>query len=335
MAVAPSPKQKTFLYKKAALSKETGDGAKTLEVLLKEALAATKKAVDRMERPEGSVEVQFINYHLTHTVDQEKTIFGCEFLGYEVGADQSMIKLDADADQIDVEAIPAGEDREFLAGSVYFAVKGNHVILFQSRGLKTQHLESYLNWLLRVKTKTLADDNPLRLDDHVSADKKEAIKGAKGIKLTAPVMMTTDTTGTQNGVAPVVSGKKIRVKPTGRGWEAFKALLGDDLKIPRLTVEDLAKVPSLRIELSLRWSGKHDENSGDFLDSVASQMRHVDDEVDFTVNAESGDFGREKFKVFKDVSVPWTDTGRPKFDVLYRKMGEVLAQFLKDGSVDP
>ncbi|MEI6569262.1 MAG: hypothetical protein WCR20_21460, partial [Verrucomicrobiota bacterium] len=87
-------------------------------------------------------------------------------------------------------------------------------------------------------------------------------------------------------------------------------------------------------QLYLRWKGRHKEDENQFLDSIASQLRHVTDQIDYNIVGKNGSTSRDKIKLGKDVSVPWTASGRPKFDLLFPKMAEWLASLVNDGSVD-
>ncbi|HEY8962231.1 MAG TPA: hypothetical protein VIM57_08490 [Luteolibacter sp.] len=333
MAVSVAPKQKEFLYKCAQFLQELGSTDDTLESMLKRSLAMRKKASERMEAATSQDLMRFVNYRLDHQLDNGGSIYGCEFLAYEKGADQSTIKLDENAEEVDVQAIPAGPDKEFLAGSVYFAVSGNHVVLFQSRGLKTQELESYLNWLIRENTRVLDSENAILLADNVTETQRESIKGAKGIRLKSPVKMEPDEVRPQTAVG--AEARSIRVKPHGRAWSAFKQFFTEHIDLPNgFNVEDLAGIPHLEMELFLHWKGRRDESGPDFLDAIAMQMRHVDDEFDYSIETNTGSITRNEIKIHQKVSVPWTPEGRPKFDVLFPKMATWLAKLIAENRVN-
>ena len=343
MSVSIAPKRKRFLYKEAKFITEIGDPDVTLESLLKCAIGKLKKAAERMEKVAGDADVRFLNYHLQHNTGEGQSIFGCEFLGYERGADQSIINLDPDAEEIDVNAIPAGPDREFLSGAVYFAVKENHVVLFQSSALRTLELESYLNWLLKEAAAVIDKDNALLLADNISDQDKSKLKGVRGIRIKAPVTMTSEVqkpagNAMSRGKRPQntqqTQSQSITIKPTGKAWQAFKELFDDRFTLPnRFTVDDLAKIPELQVEVLLHFKGRHDEDAGDFLDGLATQMRHINDEFDYTVEAKHGSCSRDQMKLFKEFSVAWTAKGRPKVEDLFPKMAKWLASLISDGRV--
>lgn len=351
----PDPKRKKFVYKVAKLLKATGDPKTTLESLLKAAMKKVPTALARCEKPVGSdVERRFINYSLTHS-KTEGSIYGCEFLAFEEGEGQSTIQIDPKAKEVSVDMIPAGDDQEFLAGSVYFGVLNNHIVLCQSRGLKVQDLENYLNWFLVEKAKVLAADNRVSLNDHIPKSKKALFKGVKGIQIKAPIHMEpslevekqaaadlkaqeSDKAGKNTKGAPSSESKSqfYPVKLAGKAWDAVKALVGDSFQLPsEITVGNLADTPDIEVQIFLKWKGQHHEDDSDFLDGVASNMRHIDQEVDYEITGSSGTMKRDDIKIFKDLMVKWTKEGRPQFDDFFPKMAEWLAGLVRDGKVDP
>jgi hypothetical protein len=356
----PESKQKRFVYKVAKLLKSPGDPKITLESLLKAAIKKVPTAFKRIEKPAGSdTAKRFINYSLTHSGnDGNGLIFGCEFFAYEEGEGQSTIQIDPEAKEVSVDAVIAGKGKEFLAGSVYFGVSGNHVIVAQSRGLKVQELENYLNWLLVVRSKVLSDENRVSLNDHVPKSKKALFKGVRGIEIKGPVQLQPSAAveaqaakdqeaasalkrtgkkkaGEGTTVAAPTKSAFYPVKLAGKAWEAVKTLVGDSFQLPsEINVDDLADTPDIEVQISLKWKGHHAEDDSDFLDSVASNLRHIDDELDYEIRSASGTLGRDDIKIFKMVSIPWTKTGRPQFEVIFPKMADWLAGLVTDGKVD-
>lgn len=324
-----TPKRKNFLHKEAVFSKEQG---RTIEQMLNDALGGMSQVGSRMQEGANSGEKRFINYHLLHST-QNGPMYGCEFLAFETGADQSIIELQEGATELSVDAVPAGEDKEFIGGSVYFGVKGNHVIFFQSTSLRSIELEAHLNWLIREKAKLIDPETILTLNDHISTKTRHKIKGVKGIKMSSPLV------GKSVAIAPnkMADGAgEISIVPKGNPWESLKAIFGNAFEMPtHFKAEDLTQLQELEIQIYLRWKGRHDEDENDFLDGLANQMRHVDDQIDYSIDTKNGEFSKDKFKLNKDHQVAWTDRGRPRFDDLFPKMALWLETLVKEGKVDP
>lgn len=355
----PDPKRKKFVYKVAKLLNSTGDPNTTLETLLKAARKKVPAALARCEKPAGSdLERRFINYSLTHTgKDGNGSIYGSEFLAFEEGESQNTIKIDATATEVTLASIKAGKDNEFLAGSVYFGVLGNHAVACQSRGLKVKELEDYLNWFLVIKAKVLANDNRISLNDHIPKSKKAHFKGVKGIQFKAPVHMQpspeiAEKAAADRKAADENKGKRKKkgepvpesetktqyypVQLAGKAWDAVRTLVGDSFKLPtEINVDNLANTPDIEVQIFLKWKGRHFEEDSDFLDGVASNLRHIDEEVDYEVQGSSGTLKRDDIKIFKDFTINCNKEGRPKFDEFFPKMAEWLADLIKDGKVDP
>ena len=345
-------KQKRFIYKVARFLKSPGDSKVTLESLLRAAIKKVPTALKRVENPPGSdTEKRFINYSLTHRgLDEGGQIFGCEFFAYEEGEGQSTIAIDPNATEVSVDAVVAGKGKEFLAGAVYFGVAGNHVVVCQSRGLKAQELENYLNWLLVTKAKLLDEENAVNLNDHIPKSKKALYKGVRGIEIKGPVQLTPTAAVEAQAerdreVAASAKGKKktaqesksayYPVKLAGRAWEAVKTLVGDSFQLPsEIQVDDLTDTPELEVQIFLKWKGHHGEDDSDFLDGVASNMRHIDDELDYEIRSSSGTLGKDEIKIFKVQSIPWTKKVRHEFESIFPKMSDWLAGLIQGGKVD-
>lgn len=335
--MATESKRKKLTYKVAHFMSDLGDSTITLESLLRRALRKVSKAYNRFQNPQADgIEFQFLNYSGSHVpredqrTDSSGGIFGCEFLAYEKGADQSTLSINQEAEEIDVDSIIPDEGKEFLAGSVYFGVHKNHVILLPSRGLRSAELEAYLNWFLSEKAKVLPDGNLVQLNDHVSAKRKQKIKGVKNISFSAPIHVAPDEAPQS---ATKTKGKSYAVKMVGSAWEAVKSLVGADVLPATFSVGDLADTPELEVRLLLTWKGRRGEDDAGFLDGVASNLRHIDDEVDYSIEAESGSITRDQIKLFQPYQIRW-NKGRPDFSDVFPKMAEWLEKLIIDGRVD-
>lgn len=351
-------KSKRFLYKRVKFLQALGDPKTTFESVLRAALKKLPSVNGRMEKPTGSgVEKRLINYSLLQTNrGGEGTIYGCEFIAFQEGEEQGTINVkDTGITELPVSAIKAGKDHEFLAGTVYFGVCDNHVVLCQSRGLKTKDLEDYLNWLI-AQSKVLPEGNRISLNDHIPEKGKETFKGVKGIEITAPVQMEPTSPEAQKPPSNVMAVRQdgewipqegdwntpdtkkafFPIKMVGKAWDALQVLLGENVQLPtEITVDNLTNTPEIELKIFLKWKGKHHEDDSDFLDGVASNLRHIDDEMDYTVTGKSGSMSKNDIKIFYNTTVHWTKSGRPDFSHLFPKMIDWLSILLRDSKVDP
>ncbi|MES2659291.1 MAG: hypothetical protein V4689_11790 [Verrucomicrobiota bacterium] len=351
-------KRRRLIYKRAAFLKATGNANDTLESLLKTALDTLATAKSRLQNPGSSSEKRFINYRLLHDgKNGGSKIYGCDLLVFLEGEGQSAIKIDDKAAEFQVNSIPAEKGAEFLSGSVYFGVRQNHLIVNPSRSLGLDDLERYLNWILTVRTQVLAADNAVELRHHIAEKMKESFKKVKDIEISAPVVMTPSPAvketfdgdeeaekerrklaraAKRKGEAPPTKVvRQYPVTPAGQAWGWLKSAMGSAFLPHEINVQNLADTPDLEIKLSLSWKGKQDENDSDFLDAIAGHLRHVDNELDFTIRGKNGVITREQVQLFDFFNVSFSESGQPMPDDIYPKMAEWLDELINDGSVDP
>lgn len=327
-------KRRNFIYKLATFTKETGDKF-TLQELLEDAVGKVPIALDRAENPDGT-EYRFLNYAHPHmNWEKANSLFGCEFLAFEKGADQSTIKLDPTAKEVDVNAITAQTGEEFLGGGVYFGAVDNHVVLIQARGLRALDLEKYLNWFLITKTGVLSVENRVRLADHIPTKHKGKIKDVKGIEIEAPIhLQPVISPADDENISAKRAEKSIAVRLGGKGWDAVKSLFGDGFDLPKeLNIDDLTHAPRIDVKVFLSWRGTKEEDDQDFLGSIAKNMSHVDDEFEYTIHTRTGKIGKKDFKLFQAQNFKW-NKGQPKFDDLFPKMAQWLASLIESGKVE-
>ena len=79
-------------------------------------------------------------------------------------------------EQMKVPATADGKTRELLEGMLFFGAIDNHLVLMQSSGLRSDHLESHLQWLLHqaevlegTNTLLLVDQLPKTVRDRIAA----------------------------------------------------------------------------------------------------------------------------------------------------------------------
>ena len=189
----------------------------------------------------------------------------------------------------------ATKGEEFLAGAVYFGVVDNHVILVQSRGLRTLDTEKYLNWFLVQKTKVLPEDNRVALADHTPKKKKGWFEDVRGIEIEAPVhLQPIINVGPGKGAKGGIADKSLSLQLGGKAWEAVRAIFGDGFDLPtELKVDDVAHAPQVEVKVMLSWRGTKNEDDHDFLGAIAKNMSHVDDEFGYTVHTRTGKIGKD------------------------------------------
>ena len=319
---------KQIFYKRAVFSQPTG---RTLEDILRTALSSKSRWGERQENPTGDGRTFcFINHSGRHQHPSHRiSLLGGELFSYVKGSDQSIFNADPTATEVNVSAIPPGEDREFLEGALYFGISRDHLAVMQSASLRFGHLERHLNWLLTRCAKVIVEENGVTLMDVVPESTRGAVGDVKGIKLSAPLQFDAQV-GALTGLRKV---QRARLVPTGRAWEAVKAMLGAGFDLPAyLNAEEILNSRSLQVEIELKWKRAPDEGTTDLLTRIAHNLRNVNDEVDYSIDTRTGRLSREDFKLHTPVSVPWIG-GRPRFDVLFPKMIEYLVSLVETDRV--
>ena len=150
--------KKTLYYRKAVITKTN----KTLEELLREALAAFPTAMDRQEPiDDDSSEVRLINKFQ----DDHKGFILAQMVLIEQDASQPVVIYEAGAKEYQLAGVKPSDvilseeykaaKRDFINSMLYFGVVDNHVVVIPSAALRFNAIESYLRWFFVSKAKIL------------------------------------------------------------------------------------------------------------------------------------------------------------------------------------
>lgn len=342
------PKAKTLLYKRANFLAPLG-AKESLQTLLAGALKQFSQPANRHEKPDpNDPEFRLLNYTANKgRSGGDGAMLACEFVSFSKEGNVGTIAVsDAGVAHYAVDEMAPPSGKEFLEGAVYFGVLGNHVVLAQSKALRSKDLERHLNWFLR-NANALGEDNRLALDDNLPPE-IASMSEATGIELGAPVHFQPTNAAqplTGSEIAELKKQRKnkkkkgeddggsMRVVPVGRAWEAVKAFLGEGLNLPtHLNAEQMLKSGHMKVKLSLSWTNPKGEDATDFAQQVAHQFRHVTDEVEYAVHTKSGTVGKEKFKPEYPCTIRWSKV-RPDFDDIFPKMLEWLEKLHEKGTI--
>lgn len=286
-------KPKRFTYWQARFMTEPNK--ETLQQLLNSAFAGTKVR----QRLWPIDEEESYRYFINHIIMRPR-FFCANFLGYEKGKIGQGIEEAFDKDQIDITALPApkaadGKEQQYLDGKLYFVCSGNHVILSQDARLKAKRLEQYLNEMFHNKRcDGFPENQQLILERSISRKVRKQIKGARKIHLSTPLKYKSQETSDQRQL--------IKTVPLGNAWEAVKSLVGIDLT--QFETDGFIDPKNIEVTLSLLWKRKRGEKRiSDQLDSLTNTFRHVDDEIDFEVETDSGKLKREELRLQHESNV--------------------------------
>ena len=113
-------------------------------------------------------------------------LFG-ELVGYRPGSQQALIQEMEGAGELNIEALPAPEQRQFLDAMTFWMIRGNHVLVVQGPNSRRRHLEDYLNWLLGQQAGVLPHGGSIALLDKLTLPNGRAAEmplvGEKGVAL--------------------------------------------------------------------------------------------------------------------------------------------------------
>ncbi|MFK7319096.1 hypothetical protein ABBZ93_18745 [Acinetobacter baumannii] len=282
-------------YKKCKIS-----GKKTLQQMLQETLIVEEslwsKAVNRQEIVNiNSEDFFFIN----HKSEHQEMLFA-ELLFVEKGKAQSFMHIDPSSEEFEikpftVDNLPDEEQsedkkentqKEFVDSVLYFGVIENHVALIQSRSIRSRHLEQHLGWLLGNNVSSaLPKDSALILSDvpDPQTHQKLAKSPAKKLHIGTDVRGVTD----HKLLAPTeqIKTESMVFKVQSKIVNVLKEITGID--ISDLELKDSLDDANLKLKVVLTYDRKTSECGQFVLDSVASSMRHMEDE-DFQIELSNG-----------------------------------------------
>ena len=114
---------------------------------------------------------------------------------------------------------------------------------------------------------------------------------------------------------------------------SHKAFLGESFDLPtELKAQEILESHRLKVELLLKWERTPTEDTSDFLANIAYRLRHVGEEIEYSVETRTGTIGKDEFKLTQSFSINWKN-GRPKFDELFPKMLEWLEALAKSAKL--
>ena len=183
--------------------------------------------------------------------------------------------------------------KQFARSIMYFAIKGNHLILAQSIALKINHIEYYLNNIFQ-KLKIIDSKQYLYFKDQISPESIKNVNKAEYVRLFSPLQ----TEITRNGVG---ESKTYTHTLKGTIWEAFKAVfqvLGQELSSD-IVLNKRLESNRIKGELTLRFPRKGNFDDTPVIGELANVLRHIDnDELDYEIG-----LGNENKLTKKDIKL--------------------------------
>jgi len=294
---------KKVIYKLA----EGVPNGETLQAALAKSLAHYKSPAKRVNDigNDGS-HVRFINMHRGH----QKLIVGI-FHRVSPGAGQYIIEMAGTDGEWSVQLITAKADgkvhREFVEGTLFFAIWKNNVIMLQSNACRADQFQEYCSWLLSrpLPNSPAGSANQavlVALSDPLPPDlRKKSNQMVKSIKFGGSI---------ETGVAGKTGSKTQRTAvhftPKGRIWEGVKSILRElKADVPDdLLLDTALGERDIRVSLELSCTKKKAQSTaGEVLGVIGRTLSHSDADA-FTIELADGSKIRPKeMKVEKNVRV--------------------------------
>ncbi len=335
--MAIDKRRKTVTYKMVSF---TTKGEK-LKPRLDAALKKFRQMKHRMQDLAGEGEKPI--WRLAGLEKIESGITFSTLLQYVPGSKPRLLIDDPEATRIQIEqfATPktdSGKRREPMEGLLYFAVTDNHLVLLQSSGLRSSHLEAYLTWLLR-KAAVLEETNVLRLNDQPppAVAKKMMNRAVKSLDVGGD-LLPVSSFPTANSVLVPALAETTKTKTlvttlsaTKDGvYEFIKGIVGPD-KAAKFDTEALAG-SNIEYSLHVTYKGKTTDNGQRLMNTLAAAFRHADD-VDTTISlVGGGKITGDEIRLSGPVVLDFYD-GAPSTDEVYEAMRTWLMEKLTSKEV--
>jgi hypothetical protein len=315
---------RTFHYKSARLS-----GLASAQELLEQAMRAEVQIGERKEYVERTAQTRFIT--LTHPVGG--LVCGTAVV-YTEGNHQAMVAVDDTLHEVSVHQIAPPEDgkgrrNEFVEGTLFFGLRGNHVILVQSASFKALQFEEHLNWLLRKAR--LAKFGPVAIFDVPPAALGAAgWRGVRSITLRTPITAALELPFRELPNAGTHGG-------SGKGWDILCRVLEvlDAASSEGFCLDQLLPGPDVELVFQVRHKGRGPKGNRT-LDELAALFSHLEDEaVAIEIDVPTlGRVGREQLQIKQSFRVP-ADGGLPDANAVFAKMQDWLETLLKTDMIRP
>lgn len=317
-------KPRTIHYKRAVFS----EGSENLEALLRAALAPVSDAYLAEGRQESFSDDGCSFRLINQTKDFSGMLFG-EFVTYEPGKRQPLLDLTQHAKYFPLQTKEPAENQAYADDIFYFGIKGNDLVVAQTRSIKTREFETHLIWLLTTCCQSLLNpDATLLLQDQPGNDIYERVANTEAKSLKIGTSLTASRLADPGGGGEgSLQAQSARFSLTGIAGEAIRAVIGSSAYEGLDFSEDLDEA-NLKVTLELSYLRSTTQEGQRAIDELASSFRHIDG-VDYELKLKNGGVVKgEDMKISKRINVTFRNSGLPDLTDLYRKMHDWLLQNL-------
>lgn len=311
----------------------------TLATAFKHALSALTTVGSRKEplAPEGESPIWRVVCDFDVSGD---LVFGV-LVRYVPGQSPAYVVDDEQAPKLTVEqiAVPVndqGQRRELLDGMLYFGVLENHLVMMQSTSLRSDHLETHLQWMLR-KASVVSEEVTLQLIDQLPAEARERLarSSVKNLVLGGDLLpvhsaesaaQTQDTTVSHSTVSLGSDEKSLRI------WDVIKDCMAPD-EAARLDVDALVN-SNIEYQLKIKYSRTTTRDGQNLMNTLGAALRHADGVATEVHLKKGGVLRGNDLRLSGPIRID-TWHGMPAVSTVHEAMRVWLLDKLRSGDVTP
>lgn len=331
-------KTKAVVYKRARFLTE----GPLLQPLLAKALTKYSTVGARRESlalpDEGSIWRLIAQFRI-----EDEMVFGM-LMRYAPGTDPAFVEDDESAKFLTLQQLSApvsakGKRRELVDGMLFFGACDNHLVMMQSTALRSDHLETHLQWLLHsagvveaTNTLQLVDEVPQKVKNQLAKKKiKKFDIGGALVPLAAPPASPASRKSTATVKSAAVSTSSLAEEnSSSRIIAAIKTLMSKD-EAANLKLDALAGA-NFEYRLEIKYQRTTTEDGQKLMDTLGAALRHAEG-VDTTLHLEGGGRLRgEELRLNGKVRID-TYSGVPVTDEVFEAMRTWLLEQLKSGAL--
>lgn len=308
-----------------------GENKETLQQLVQAAIKTLPKAKQRREVIGGAED----HYRLINNFVGVNGAFCGVMVAYESGTNALTLSEEEDAETYTIEQLapPAqdGKRREFLDGLLYFAIRGNHVVLIQSQSLRSAEFEQHLFWLIRQASQA-GQGVLFSLDDSFSKRVVEKIKQkhVKTIEIGGPLVVAKDAKGHVLDYNQRSGGDQT-FTIDGLGPDLLRALGG---KLPKSLKFKDALDENIELSLRIRYVRSVSDKGQKLLDTLAIALRNHDGSDTKLLLNDGSEITGESLKLTTNLKLT-TINGVIVPDSAFAELVNWLNGLIKSGDVNP
>lgn len=322
----------------------------TLESLIRHRLSAKggsglprwESISDRLMTPEnGTTGFELV---LNRVADLSSAIFGEMCLVHRNGL-QTLLQLKAKKHQLstitlaeiyDILESGAPEGTRYVRGLCYFLVIKNHFFFVRTQSLNEEHIQAYVDWLLRTIVGAIPPQAvtalEARIDPSISA---KDIGEIKALRVSGPafpqmsVAPINDTQSKERATTRKVADKFVQFE---KAFALAKTLLGETEAVA--LAESLGPKERLVVDASVKIKGTRTENSKAKLKELAKSLDTIT-EGKITVEGKDGKIIDKSLVLRTNMPFIIDHDGSSllEFDNVADQMQKVYARFVEDGKI--